>query len=111
MKTQHIMAVCLALAIGFIAASFTPQPEENKVYEYMSLRITGGYIFISKSDGTYDKVNVRNELNGPALHRDITPILKRISQFEEQGWQMASANEFGDDAYPTFHVLLRREKK
>jgi hypothetical protein len=99
-------------AILLIFLTFTTYgfSQTNQKYEYITLIQGANRIEVSNSSGSYETFNAKQE--GAKDLSDFSPILKRITKLEEEGWELFSNNVYthGEGINPYNYVLMRRKK-
>lgn len=102
MRTTIILFL---LTLSIIAYSQTQQ-----TYEYLSMTQVDNEIKLNKDSESFETINVKDEMSKDSY--DYRPLLKRIQEYEKQGWEIVSNNVYttGQGVFPRNHVLMRRKK-
>jgi hypothetical protein len=78
----------LITSIAVLILSSAAFAQENEVFTYLTITQYGNELSIGIGEGEFETINVKEERNrGNFDHR---PLLKRISEFEKQGWELIS---------------------
>jgi len=83
--------------------------ETNQTYEYMAMTQSYNSIKLNKNSESFEIIDIKKELLG---NYDFSPLLKRIQEYEKQGWEIVSNNVYceGNGSTPQNYVLMRRKK-
>jgi len=94
------------LAVLFLSTAALAQ--ENKVYEYLTMIHQGHDLKIGYGNGEFEVINIKEERSRDAS--DHRPLLKRISEFESDGWELVSTELYrGTGVDIMMYALLRKE--
>lgn len=85
--------------------------QTNQTYEYMSMTQSYNSIKLNKNSESFEIIDIRKEMIEKS-NLDFSPLLKRIQEYEEQGWEFVTNNVFceGNESSPQNYVLMRRKK-
>ena len=84
--------------------------QTNQTYEYMSMTFGEGKIELNKNSESFEVIDVKAEQISKSRF-DISPLLKRIQEYEKQGWEFVSNNIFIVANGTTYNSVLMRRKK
>lgn len=101
---KQLLFLCL---LTFSVNGFT---QTHSTYEYLTMTQRHNDISISKSGKDFEIINVKDEKSKDV--NDYRPLLKRIQEFESEGWELFSNQVFnyGDSTVPQNYVMMRRKK-
>lgn len=79
-------------------------------YQYLTMIKLGNDLHITTGSEKYEKVDIKEELQNK--HFDFSPVHKRITRYETEGWEFVSSDLDWTDANGTltFTVTLRRKE-
>lgn len=97
--------IVFLLTLSTIAYSQTQQS-----YEYLSMTQVDNDIKLNKDSESFETINVKDEMSKDSY--DYRPLLKRIQEYEKQGWEIVSNNVYvtGQGIFPRNYVLMKRKK-
>jgi hypothetical protein len=97
--------IVFLLTLSAIACSQTSQ-----TYEYLSMTQVDNEIKLNKNSESFETIDVKAEMSKDSY--DYRPLLKRIQEYEKQGWEIVSNNVYvtGQGIFPRNYVLMRRKK-
>ena len=110
MKTIVFLIFAL-LGITFSSYGQSDESSNSEPYEFMTLisQFDGkqiGYIFITPSNGEYEKINI-DGLKFKNL--ETKPIIELLNKYSKEGWVLQSSNMAVDNANYYFYYLLKRK--
>ncbi|MAC96162.1 MAG: hypothetical protein CMC96_11750 [Flavobacteriales bacterium] len=65
-------------------------------------------IKLNKDSESFETINVKDEMSKDFY--DYRPFLKRIQEYEKQGWEIVFNNVYGQGMFPRNYVLMKRKK-
>lgn len=74
--------------LSLVLFTFLATAQEHEVYEYLTMAHWGHNLKIGYGDGEFEEINIKDERTRDAT--DHRPLLKRISDFEKEGWELIS---------------------
>lgn len=108
-QTKILDMKLLITTLSLLVFTFTATAQQNEVYEYLTIAHWGHNLKIGYGDGEFEEINIKEERTRDAT--DHRPLLKRISDFEKEGWELFST-EF---IYPSsgldiiMYAVMRKE--
>lgn len=94
----------------FLTLSTIVYSQTSQTYEYLSMTQVDTEIKLNKDSESFETINVKAEMEKDSY--DYRPMLKRIQEYEKQGWEIVSNNVYvtGQGTFPRNYVLMRRKK-
>lgn len=84
--------------------------QKAQTYEYLTMVQIGNREISLSKDNQYEVINISKETQKLEF-QNYNPILKRIQEFEEQGWELFSNNlSIGYQTPNQNYVMMRRKK-
>jgi hypothetical protein len=86
--------------------------QESSPFEYISISQAGNVLSITTGTEKYEVIDIKKAKDKDQL--DIRPLLKRVENYESNGWEVYSFNQYnglGTGTLIATHFLLRRKKK
>ena len=98
------------LTLLLLTISVCSFSQTQQTYEYLSMTQYYDVIELNKDAESFETISVKGEIEKGGY--DFKPLLKRIQQYEEQGWELVSNNVYstGTGTLPRNYVLMRRKK-
>jgi hypothetical protein len=98
------------LGISFSSFGQTDESSSSEQYEFMTIvsQFNGkqiDYIYITPSDGTYEKIKIE-DLKYKNL--EMRPIMELLSKYSKEGWILQSSNMIVVNSDFCFYYLLKR---
>lgn len=92
------------ILFSFSIMGFSQSPP---TYEYLSMTQFATEITLNLNSESFERINIKDEKSRDNF--DFSPILKRIEEYEKQGYELVS-NNMGFANGPHNYVLMRRKK-
>ena len=108
MKKSFLIAACVAV-MGFLSYAFI-QPGNGEQYDYATI-VFRGDLHISHTGTAFVEVDVKQREMENSF--DYTPTLKKVQEYEAQGWEMVQNNmtySGGDIGKGVLYFLMRKRK-
>ena len=104
---KHIMKTTIILF--FLTLSIVSFSQTQQTYEYLSMTQSYNQIKLNKDFESFEVIDIKEEKTKDLS--DFRPILKRIQNYEKQGWEIVSNNVYmeGNGIAPHNYVLMRRK--
>ena len=99
-----IFVIAVALTIGATTA-FTLNQQVSKP-EYIYLNQKGTFIHISGTSVEFESLNVKKEMVNNA--HDFSPLLKRVSDYESQGWEVVNTDFASTTNFYYLNFILKK---
>jgi len=97
-------AIFTILFFGVLQFAFS---QEEKIYDYATLTMTGWELTMSTSNGVNEKISYKGKEDAGAFK--FTFLFKKVNEFEEKGWEVISSGFSGGTF--TSYFILRKEKE
>jgi hypothetical protein len=84
--------------------------QTQETYEYLTMTQIHTIIKLNRDSENFETIYVKDEMSKDEF--DYKPLLKRIQEYEKQGWEIVSNNVYtaGQGGIPRNYVLMRRKK-
>lgn len=105
-KLKTIVISVMLTALFFISLAFT---QNETKYQYLSMTMDGNLIYLNLDYKNFEVINIKEEKNDKSRH-DFGPLLRRIENYENEGWELVSNNVYMDSHFPFHNILMRRKK-
>lgn len=104
-RLTFLFILCLCLPFGTIAQS-------TNTFEYLTIIQRYDSIKISTSSGEFSGIDVSEEfISRPSeIWWDYSPLIRRISDFEKEGWELHTNQVYANQNLPMNYALMCRRK-
>lgn len=94
----------------FFVIAFVAKLSAQSDYQYLTMIKLGNDLHITTGADKYEKLDIKAEQQNK--HFDLSPVHKRVAQYETEGWEFVSSELDWTDSHGTFTftVTLRREE-
>ncbi len=83
--------------------------QKAQTYEYLTMVQNVDLIYLTK-DNSFEKIDITGEVKKTSVY-NYSPLLKRIQEYEEQGWELfSSTHTTTASSTPQNYVMMRRKK-
>jgi hypothetical protein len=96
-----------ALLLFILTVSLSGISKAQQSHEYLTMTQAGNSIELCTDSQNLKDINVKDE---KTTHTDYRPLLKRIQEYEKEGWEIVTNVIYFDGFVPYNYVLMRRKK-
>tara|TARA_B100000780_G_C20946059_1_gene377360 strand:+ start:434 stop:736 length:303 start_codon:yes stop_codon:yes gene_type:complete len=96
------------ILLFLLILSTTAYSQTHQDFEYLSMTQVDYEIKLNKDSESFETINVKDEMSKDFY--DYRPFLKRIQEYEKQGWEIVFNNVYGQGMFPRNYVLMKRKK-